>query len=351
MNLAQKLSQLRPLMTPAEITALLGAKEAARIMDTLSNYERDTGVWPDFSHADRVLDSIRFTDGNFLHNVSVCGISIGMTFDAVKEVYPSIHFDDSRTDNPHPSGCVFYKIEPDGMNFIITLSLMDGRVDGFSLERADLLEAWERRDRKEAERRAERDRRIERLDRWKSIEDPNDMLLDWASANSDDGDGYLKFARWLVSTRDPDVWHVVAKNWNWDRDTAPLVWIIRQNDTDIATALEIFWLASPYDYFSQYGTRRSDVPPDWQLEHFDFIREIAQRVRSGFYKRSEIAFNGEHHMGIVLEAMKKQGKDRPTDDDEFRAFYPPESGRNIPGRDPEDRDDLDEGISLTYPLN
>src|SRR5262249_45675180 len=78
MSLAEQLAQLRPLMTPAEIEALLGPEEKKRALDRLSNYQRTTGVSVNFSHADEVIDSISYF-ADFTRDVAVCGVCIGMT--------------------------------------------------------------------------------------------------------------------------------------------------------------------------------------------------------------------------------------------------------------------------------
>jgi hypothetical protein len=61
---------------------------------------------------------------------------------------------------------------------------------------------------------------------------------------------------------------------------------------------------------------------------FDFLAEIRQRLAQGFYRRSEIAFDGEQLMSSINRGLKT-----PEDKTLARSFYPPEAGLKIPGRD------------------
>ena len=85
MSLAEQLSQLRPLMTPAEIEALLGPSEKKRALDRFSDFQRTTGVSVNFSPADEVIDSISYSAYfNFPRDVAVCGLRMGMDVDAMQ---------------------------------------------------------------------------------------------------------------------------------------------------------------------------------------------------------------------------------------------------------------------------
>jgi Domain of unknown function (DUF4274) len=326
MSLAEQLSRLRPLMTPAEIEALLGPAEKKRALDSLSNFQRTSGVYVFFSHADEVIDSLTYTAGcNFPRDVPVCGVRIGMTVDAMQEALPELRLADGETGEPNERGFVGYQANPASLNATIQVSIKNGEVFSITLSRVDLREAQARRQRQEAERRAEKDRKRELANKWKSIKDTDEMLLSWAEHCSPwthyTPERFVKFARWLMATSDPDVWHMVATSWNWDYSHAPLLWIIRQENCDIATALEVFFLAEPYHYF-RWVNDRSSVPAG-NLEMFDFLAEIRQRLAHGFYKRSEIAFDGEYY------AMDVAVEDRGL----AQSFFPRETGQNIPGRD------------------
>lgn len=332
MSLAEQLSQLRPLMTPSETEALLGPEQKKKALDLFSGFKRTTGVEIFFSHADGVIDWITYSASfNFPGDVAVCGVCIGMTVEAMQKALPEARLADGETGAPNALGFVRYRAAPASLNATLHVSVRNGEVTGITLRRADLNEALARRQRQEAERRAELDRERKRADNWKSIGDPDAMLLDWAENNSDWGASpespNVIFARWLIAKSDPDAWHILAMAWNWDYGRAPLVWIIRQNNCDIATALEIFFLAEPSSYF-RYGNDRSSVPAGWQTEDFDFLAEIRERIARGFYQRSEIAFDGERHMLTINRGVV-------TADDKAlaRSFFPAVAGRKIPGRD------------------
>jgi uncharacterized protein DUF4274 len=332
MSLAEQLTQLRPLMTPSEIEALLGPEQKKQALDLFSGFKRTTGVQIFFSHQDEVIDWITYSASfNFPRDVAVCGVCVGMTVEAMQKALPELRLADGETGEPNALGFVHYRAAPVSLNATLHVSVRNGEVADITLRRTDLNEVLDRRERQKAERRAEQDRERKRADRWKSIRDPDEMLLDWAENNSDRGASpdspNVIFARWLIAKSDPDAWHILAMAWNWDYGRAPLVWIIRQNNCDIATALEVFFLADPSFYF-RYGNDRSSVPAGWKTEDFDFLAEIRERIARGFYQRSEIVFDGEQHMLTISRGLV-------TADDRAlaRSFFPAVAGRKIPGRD------------------
>lgn len=87
----------------------------------------------------------------------------------------------------------------------------------------------------------------------------------------------------------PDGWHRIALYANWDfTEEAVWKWIVSQSDCDRATALTIFWKASP-DYYFQYQNRAS-VPGD-DRSGYDLVASIRERWLAGGYKRGELAFD------------------------------------------------------------
>lgn len=333
MSLAQQLAQLRPLMTAAEVEAILGREQKEKAIHVLSNYEYATGVHVDFSHADGVIDYVRYSIGKFPRETPVCGIFVGMNVDAMKHALPEVTLADGETGEPDERGFVRYQAKPASVNAVVQIAVRNGEVTGFTLRRVDLDEVRAARARQEAERKTERDRERERAGQWKSIAEPDEMLLRWAEHcspwNDCTPDRFVAFARWLMATRDPDIWHIVAKNWNWDYDRAVPLWIIRQKDCDLATALEVFFLASPSYYF-RWGDDRSSVPAGWERENYDFLAELRQRLAQGFYTRSEIAYDGERHMSYINPQLKT-----PEDKAKAGRILPAQAGMKIAGRDPE----------------
>jgi len=87
----------------------------------------------------------------------------------------------------------------------------------------------------------------------------------------------------------PDDWHRLALFGNRDFvDAAAWRTIVTQPDCDQATALAIFWMASP-EYYVQF-TGRADVP-DTNRDGYDLIVLIRDRWRAGAYTRAELAFD------------------------------------------------------------
>lgn len=95
----------------------------------------------------------------------------------------------------------------------------------------------------------------------------------------------------LLTTRypSPDDWHRLALFGNWDFiDESVWRTIVLDPDCDRATALAIFWRASP-EYFVGFHDRTS-VPAANQ-PHYDLINLIRERWQRGAYVRSELAFD------------------------------------------------------------
>jgi len=93
-----------------------------------------------------------------------------------------------------------------------------------------------------------------------------------------------------------EVRHKVVCGWNWDAGPDIPIWIIRQADTDKATALRVYWSIEP-GYHKQFDREQvlNDIP-DWDTDKealiiFDLVEEIEEKYVSGFYQNSEIAFN------------------------------------------------------------
>jgi hypothetical protein len=87
-----------------------------------------------------------------------------------------------------------------------------------------------------------------------------------------------------------DGWHRAACEWNWDDGIEPLLWIIRQNGCEKATALHVFYLARP-GQLVDYGGDRTRVP-FYLLDTFDLSGEIRRRFLDRLYTKSSIAFDG-----------------------------------------------------------
>jgi len=81
----------------------------------------------------------------------------------------------------------------------------------------------------------------------------------------------------------PEERHQLTLHWNWDDGIEPLVWIINQPDTDLGTAVHIYWSASP-----QYWHKKQDWKSKYEKEMIDFVKNIEGKVESNFYTNKAI---------------------------------------------------------------
>jgi hypothetical protein len=128
-----------------------------------------------------------------------------------------------------------------------------------------------------------------------------------------------RFYRWFAAEAGPDDWHRFALGGNWDmHDPEVFQWVAQQPDCDQATALTLFWKASP-DYAVEF--------PNADYEHRSLIQLIRERWRSGEYRRQELAFVPEADAWLPdFESLKSVVGERVETE-------LPESIRNaLPGR-------------------
>jgi Domain of unknown function (DUF4274) len=126
---------------------------------------------------------------------------------------------------------------------------------------------------------------------WRTESNPDKMLSTWADWTMGPG-GDVAPVRWFCSrlkSATPDEWHSVAEEWNWDQDIAPLYWIIKQPQCDMATALTIFFHACPEDAANDFASPRGLMQQVG--EGYGIAVEIRDRWERGFYTRSEIAYD------------------------------------------------------------
>lgn len=95
--------------------------------------------------------------------------------------------------------------------------------------------------------------------------------------------------------------HYVAGSYNWDGECRALKWIIDKPDTDLGTALVIFWLSDPFYAFEKYKStgKRDREEPRFRYWSQEAPYIISRNVRKGWYpnwkfKEREI----ETHMNL-----------------------------------------------------
>jgi hypothetical protein len=119
----------------------------------------------------------------------------------------------------------------------------------------------------------------------------NDMLagVDWMRTIKPDDDAYvLAHIDWL-KTASPADWHRAALDFNWSNRSDPLLWIVMQEDCELATALNIFWRSEP-GWDLMLMARGEKV---YKRDEIAIITTIAERLHAGTYKRRKIAFDAE----------------------------------------------------------
>ena len=229
----------------------------------------------------------------FAPDLLIDSLRIGLPFEALRRSYPAIVpiGDDTQPHPEQPASAVISRYLgrlSDGKHEFVA-DVRDGRVDSFEIGVLGLSDARRaairgHRDRQKAdeERRAQRKQAFSNLAATR--EDDDAMLLAWAS---DIKDG-RRLAMFLKAQATSNDWHAVATTWNWDLGLAPLFWIIRRPECDLATAMEVFVGGEPSFHAEKFTD--ADEVPDWCLDSFLLTSEIFERWRVGFYRRSDIAF-------------------------------------------------------------
>lgn len=219
MSLSERLAQLRPLMTRDEITDLLGPAEAKRALDRFGGLERETGVSVTFSFRDECIDSVTYSAKfNFSADVPVFGLRVGMDLPGMLAARPGTRLAEGETGEPNERGFVVYKAAAPSPETDLTIAFRDDKIYTIHLTRPDMSTVIARRKQEDDERRAGMERAYRLSEQWKSVKDPDEMVLSWARhcavGQGANPNRFNDFARWLITTRDPEVWHMVAMNWN-----------------------------------------------------------------------------------------------------------------------------------------
>lgn len=90
---------------------------------------------------------------------------------------------------------------------------------------------------------------------------------------------------WLPGNSDPDLWHLLVANLNYDyEDTLKVVfWIISQPDCDRATAALAIFLISPDAYM---GYETLEECEGWDRHYWLIAKTICERSEAGLYPQS-----------------------------------------------------------------
>lgn len=90
---------------------------------------------------------------------------------------------------------------------------------------------------------------------------------------------------WLPDNSDPDLWHLLVANLNYDyEDTLKVVhWIVSQPDCDRATAALALFLINADAYI---GYETLEACDGWDRHYWSIARTICERSEAGLYPRS-----------------------------------------------------------------
>lgn len=123
--------------------------------------------------------------------------------------------------------------------------------------------------------------------------------VDWMRTIKLDDDGYvLANIDWLRSAS-PDDWHRAALDFNWSNRSDPLLWIVMQEDCELATALNILWRTEP-GWDLMLMARGEKVH---SRDEAAIIKVVADRLHAGTYTRRTIAFDAEPGMRADYDEM------------------------------------------------
>jgi len=288
-------SDLRPLMTRAKLNEIFpkdlwnehrfGGKFGVQFYFGPNAYSAPDGV----SRED-IVERVSF-EPPFPATTSLYGFAIGMT-----QAEAEIEMAKLGLTALEPSGPEYrYSTGrlPDG--FELTLRFRKDVLEQLTIAQPNHSEISESRTPFRRKQMEEEDRRRELASSWKKITDDDDtMLLTWATHckpwDDYEPSEFVRYAEWLHRA-DPDQRHAAALTWNWDYGLAPLIWISRRQDCDLATALHIFFGGEPYFYLKIGGGREQVEAGYGDLMTFDMMMDIKDRIEHGFYTRSAIEFD------------------------------------------------------------
>ena len=184
---------------------------------------------------------------------------------------------------------------------------------------------------KNAREKARRD-----ANRWKQILNEDEMLRNWAKHCKPWDDysesQFIDYANWLIGTNSYER-HIAANSWNWDYGIAPPIWITRKPDTDIATAISIFFLFEP-SYYLQYAGNLDAVDSPHERFMLRNLLELKKRIETGFYTTSNIRADFWREIGNDERYKAQFPEIGHTYPKNIRQIYngtdPNEAGINIP---------------------
>ena len=116
---------------------------------------------------------------------------------------------------------------------------------------------------------------------------PEREALIWRLVN-DEWDDESELASFFTSVCDPAELHMFASYFNWDAGPDELQNVVAHPLCDLGTVLLVYWRGRP-TWYQRYESR--DAVSEYELEAYDFLRDIEKRVLAGQYRTSDIAYD------------------------------------------------------------
>ena len=301
--------RLRPLTTRAQVDAIFPRESWAEHarggkFGVEFGYGQPAHNDPSGIASDNIVERIDFRSP-FPKAISLYGFAVGMARSDAESEIAKLGL--ATMEITHPDVRYLLGNTADGFEIMLMFRKAGGETQSY-LEQLTIFQPGHSKimDARRAfwKERAEKERiQRELANAWKRITDDDDaMLLTWAKHcqpwTDYSASEFVRYADWLRRA-DPDQRHAAALSWNWDYGLAPLLWISRREDCDLATALYIFFGGGPGNYL-EFGVNRSVAAEKYSdLMTYDMMMDIKDRIERGFYKRSVIHFDLSHHLEIL----------------------------------------------------
>lgn len=304
---AERVGKLRPLASRADVARVYSDGERPPYPEApwrgfTARYGPKVKHAPDGAAAPDTLEMM-VLDASFPPTVDFYGFSIDMPFEAAREPIVRLGLVRMPLREGLPNDVQSFSGQtPEG--FEINL-LFKGNLAEIQLYRPNYWPLFEMRQAFLTARAEAETKRRSRMNAWKAITDDDDaMLMDWANHckpwNDYSESEFVKYAKWL-RTASVDERHMAAQCWNWDYGYAPLIWIYRRPDCDLATALHIFFGCQPSYYLKFEGSiEQVKCESSHALEGFQMMMELKQRIERGAYKRTELYFDIATEMEYIM---------------------------------------------------
>ena len=117
----------------------------------------------------------------------------------------------------------------------------------------------------------------------------------------------------FAAITDPEELHIFVGEYNWDGGVDDLLRAIRHRLCDQGTTLLTYWRGQP-TYYLQYADRAA--VPAHEIEVYDLLREIEQRMASGAFATATQPFDPADDDGVDCRPsaadIEQHGRDLPA---------------------------------------